>query len=248
MSERRVVAHFSCGAASAVATKMAIAKYGKDRVVIFNAFIVEEDADNRRFLGDCETWFDHPVTVLRDTKYGASAREVWRRERYMNGPFGASCSTRLKREVIEAACMSDDLHVMGFTIDEKNPERVKRFLGVGGICPLVEANLRHADCRAMIERAGLILPRRYAQGYGNANCVGCCKGGEKYWRKTRIDSPNDFAEVVQIQKEIGPGAYFFRNRQTGERWPLDQLPIDGPIDNLEPPECSLFCAMAEDEL
>jgi len=72
----RIVCHFSCGAASAVATKLAIAKYGRARVVIFNAFVQEEDADNRRFLADCEQWFDHPVTVLRDTKYGASAREV----------------------------------------------------------------------------------------------------------------------------------------------------------------------------
>jgi len=146
----RIVCHFSCGAASAVATKLAIAKYGRARVVIFNAFVQEEDADNRRFLADCEKWFDHPVTVLRDTKYGASAREVWRQERYMNGPFGASCSTRLKREVIEAACLPTDQHVMGFVIDEKNQDRIERGLAVGWILPCIEANLTHADCRGMV--------------------------------------------------------------------------------------------------
>ena len=62
-------------------------------MVIFNAFIQEEHADNRRFLADCEKWFKHPVTVLRDEKYGASVREVWRKVRFMNPALGAPCST-----------------------------------------------------------------------------------------------------------------------------------------------------------
>jgi hypothetical protein len=155
---------------------------------------------------------------------------------------------RLKREVIEAACLPNDLHVYGFTVDEKNPERVTRFMDAGGICPLIERNLTHADCRGMIERAGLVLPRRYTQGYGNANCVCCCKGGEKYMRKSRLDSPLDFAEVAEIEASIGPGAYLFRDRRTGERYPLTQLSMDGPVErNISAPECSFFCAMAEDD-
>lgn len=244
----RIVCQFSCGAASAVATKLAIARFGRENLVIYNAFVKEEDSDNRRFLVDCEEWFSHPVTILRDEKYGASAREVWRRERYMNGPFGASCSTRLKREVIEAHCLPDDRYVMGFVIDEKNQSRIERGRAVNWIMPCIDSNLTHADCRGIIERAGIVLPRRYAQGYGNANCVGCCKGGQKYWRKTRRDSPADFLEVAAIQRELGPGAYFFRNRTTGERWPLDQLSDEGPVDEVCAPECSIFCALAEEEL
>lgn len=245
----RIVCHFSCGAASAIATKLAIAKYGHERITIINAFVKEEDEDNRCFLADCEVWFQHPVTVVRDTKYGASAREVWRQKRYMNGPFGASCSMLLKREVIAESCLPDDQFVMGFVIDEKNQDRIERGRAVGWLMPCIDANLTHADCRGMVERAGLTLPRRYSQGYGNGNCVGCCKGGEKYWRKTRIDSPNDFIEVAQIQKEIGPGAYFFRNRETGERWPLEALSLDGPVEkDVSAPECSFFCAMAEEDM
>ncbi len=245
----RIVCHFSCGAASAVATKLALADFGHERVVIYNAFVQEEDSDNRRFLADCERWFDHPVTVLRDTKYGASAREVWRRERYMNGRLGASCSTRLKREVIELHCLDSDRHVFGFVIDEKNPDRVVRAQATAAILPCIDRNLTHADCLGMVERAGLILPRRYAQGYDNANCVGCCKGGERYWQKTRIDSPADFVEVASIQQSIGPGAYFFRNRATGERWSLNELPEpSGPIGSVEIPECSIFCDLAERDI
>lgn len=152
MTEPRIVCHFSCGAASAVATKLAVADYGHSRLTIYNAFIKEEDEDNRRFLSDCQDWFGHAVTVLRDTKYGASAREVWRQVGYIKGPFGASCSERLKREVIDAKLLPDDRHVFGFTVDEKNPERLARSLRVGHILPLIDRNLTHADCLGMIER------------------------------------------------------------------------------------------------
>jgi hypothetical protein len=69
----RIVCQFSCGAASAVATKLAIAQYGlAQEVIVVNAYIQEEDEDNRRFLADCEKWFGQPVHQMRDYKYGAS--------------------------------------------------------------------------------------------------------------------------------------------------------------------------------
>ena len=49
---------FSCGAASAVAAKLAIEKYGETHnVIIVNNPVVNEHEDNRRFLKDCEEWF-----------------------------------------------------------------------------------------------------------------------------------------------------------------------------------------------
>ena len=245
---QRIVCHFSCGAASAVATKLTLAQFPRDRVVIFNAFVKEEDADNRRFLNDCEKWFGHPITVLRDTKYGASAREVWRRVRFIKSALGAPCSIALKREVIEEACLPTDKHVYGFTFDERNKRRVKNFIAADGLVPLIDRNLTHADCLGMIERAGILLPLRYRQGYNNANCVGCCKGGEGYWNKTRRDSPDDFIEVAEIEKSLGPGAYLFRDRETGERFSLYDLPPNAGRHKEEAPECSFFCELAEDEI
>jgi hypothetical protein len=242
----RIVCHFSCGAASAVATKLAIADFGHSRVVIFNAFIAEEHPDNRRFLADCERWFGHHVTVLRDVKYGASVDEVWRRKRFMNSALGAPCSSLLKRSLLDAACLPDDTHVFGFTTDE--PERAKKFLDVGGICPLIDRNLSHADCLAMIERAGLVLPEMYRLGFNNANCVGCCKGGEGYWNRIREVFPQRFAQVVQIQESIGPGAYLFRDRQTGERFGLKDLKVGAGRHDEPLPSCSFFCDMAEQDI
>jgi len=242
----RTVCHFSCGAASAVATKLTLV--GNPGAVIYNAFIVEENSDNRRFLADCEKWFGHPVTVLADTKYGASVREVWKRERFIKSRLGAPCSVKLKREVIEARCLPTDKHVYGFTWDERHKERVERFLAVGGLCPLIERQLTHSDCLAIIQDAGILLPLRYRQGWNNANCDGCCKGGEGYWNKVRREQPDVFLEVSQIEESLGPGAYLFRNRKTGQRFPLSQLPINSGRHEESAPECSLFCAEVEEEI
>lgn len=68
----RIVCRFSCGAASAVATKLVLSEYGATReIAVINAYIEQEHTDNRRFLADCEQWFGVPITVLRDTKYNA---------------------------------------------------------------------------------------------------------------------------------------------------------------------------------
>lgn len=242
----RIVCQFSCGAASAVATKLAISQFGHGRIVIVNAFLVEEDEDNRRFAEDCARWFEHPITVLRDEKYGASAHEVWRRERFIKGPWGASCSMRLKRELLETVFQPDDTLVMGFTADEM--DRAQRFIEAGAICPLVDRGLTKPDCLAMIERAGLVLPRMYGLGFNNANCRGCCKGGKGYWNKIRKIFPQFFETTARIEQEIGPGAYLFYDRKTGERFSLLELdPNEGDHDEVLP-DCSFFCAMAEEEI
>jgi hypothetical protein len=246
MSDPRIVCHFSCGAASAVATKLTLRRFDSARVVILNAFIAEEHPDNRRFLADCERWFAHPVTVLRDEKYGASVHEVWRRKKYVKNHFGAPCSGLLKREVIEAACLPNDVHMFGFTVEES--DRAKHFIETGAICPLIEANLTHADCLGMIERAGILLPEMYRLGFNNANCIGCCKGGEGYWNKIREVFPEQFAQMIQIQEAIGPGTYMFRNRETGERYSLRDLAPGTGRHRAEIPDCSFFCAMAEEEM
>jgi hypothetical protein len=246
----RIVCQFSCGAASAVATKLALAQYGATHdVQIINAFIKQEHEDNRRFLADCETWFGRQVTVLRDEQYGASTVEVFRRRQFMKGPRGAPCTTQLKRKLLDTWKQPGDVMVFGFTAEEadrlddfreRNPERPV-------IAPLIDAGLDKEDCKAMVQRAGIELPLMYRMGYDNANCIGCVKGGEGYWRAIREDFPEQFEELAQVQDEIGPGAYIFRNRQTNERYSLRDIPA-GPVRrNEKMPSCSFFCELAEQE-
>ena len=249
-----IVCQFSCGAASAVATKITLARHGHEKTKIVNAFVKEEHEDNRRFLADCEKWFDHEIVVVKNEKYGGSAREVWRRERYIKGPNGASCSIRLKRDPISRWMRSigwdyeaGDRMVIGFVTDERNQDRIERAREAGWLLPCVDMNLSHKDCKGMVLRAGIALPKRYDQGFHNANCLACCKGGERYFRRERRINPSDVEEVVQIQKEIGTNAYFFRDKKTGLRYTPEDIPDDGPVDEADAPDCSFFCAMAEED-
>lgn len=249
MSDPRIICQFSCGAASAVATKLVLAQYAGREIVIVNAFIKEEDEDNRRFLADCERWFGHPITVLRDEKYGASVDEVWLRRRYIKGLKGAPCSKALKRDVLDSFRRPDDVIVLGYTIEEVG--RYNDFIDANNdlnvVVPLIDKLLSHDDCLGMVKRAGIQLPLMYRQGFNNANCPGCPKGGEGYWNKIRMIRPERFARVMEIQEMIGPGAYFFRNRTTGERFGLKDLRPDAGRHDEPAPSCSFFCEMAESE-
>ena len=62
MKGKTIVVWFSCGAASAVASKLTLEKYGKDnQVLIVNNPIKEEDVDNVRFKRDMEKWINQPI-------------------------------------------------------------------------------------------------------------------------------------------------------------------------------------------
>jgi len=185
----RFLCQFSCGAASAVATKLTLAQSwpksatfpdghpckekcdglcgetcrrqaDPKQVLIVNAFVAEEHPDNRRFLSDCERWFDHPITVLRDEKYGASVREVWKRKRYIIGQQGAPCRVAIKTALLDAIALPDDVMVLGYTVEEA--KRLDQFIDANNsrrvIAPLIERGLTKADCLAIIERAGIELP------------------------------------------------------------------------------------------
>jgi hypothetical protein len=252
---KRILCQFSCGAASAVATKLAIAQYG-DRVTIVNAFITNEDEDNRRFLADCEHWFDRKITVLRDEKYGADVIRVFRTVGFIKGPKGASCTTRIKRGLLQTFEQPGDVLVLGFTADEewRYDDWLERQPDRPIIAPLVERGLTKEDCKAMVERAGIVLPMQYRRGYANANCKVCVKGGLGYMRAAREDFPQEFAAMCDAEDYVhslhGDNARILRHRSgplKGQRFALRDLP-DGPIDrNDGPPECGLFCESAEQE-
>ena len=247
----RLVCQFSCGAASAVATKLVLARYGSTAdVQIINAFIKEEHPDNRRFLTDCERWFGRQITVLRDEKYGASVIEVFRRKQFIVSRRGAPCSTALKRTLLDSWKRPNDVMILGFTseeqdrfddICERNPDRTI-------LAPLIDEELSKSDCKAMIKRAGIELPLMYRLGYDNANCPACVKGGEGYFRAIRADFPEWFENLAAVQESIGPGANFLRYRsgpKKNQRFSLRDLPQGKPRRNEKVPDCSFSCELAE---
>jgi PP-loop superfamily ATP-utilizing enzyme len=249
----RIVCQFSCGAASAVATKLAIAEYG-DRCVIVNAFITEEHEDNRRFADDCQKWFGQEIINLRDTKFDASAINVFETVGYIKGPRGAACTTRIKRGLLRTFEQPGDVLVLGYTAEEQDrlDDWKENWPGRPIITPLIDRGLTKDDCKAMVIRAGIELPMMYRLGYENANCIGCVKGGLGYWRAIREDFPAQFERVAQAEERVaglhGENAYILRHRSgplKGKRFPLRELP-PGKADRGEPlPSCGLFCESAE---
>lgn len=246
----RTVVWFSAGAASAVAAKLAIAQ--RSDVVVAYCDPGSEHEDNPRFIDDCEAWFGQPVTRLKSEKY-TDTWDVFDKTRYLVGAEGARCTTELKKVLRHAFQRPDDEQVFGYTSDEL--KRVRQFEKsnpeVTLWCPLVDAQLSHADCLAMVERAGIELPAMYALGYRNNNCIGCPKGAMGYWNKIRVDFPEVFDRMALVERELGIACNGTDIKlDTGRRKKipvfLDELDPDrGDYATESAIECGVLCASAE---
>jgi hypothetical protein len=243
-----VVCRFSCGAASAVATKIAIDRYG-DRVDVVNVFLAAEHQDNRRFLVDCERWFGRSITVLRDTKYDAEPVKVWLAKRFIASRHGAPCSKALKGALLDTYRPKETI-VLGYTADEA--QRLDRFIDANPeltvIAPLIEEGITKDDCFLRLANAGLLLPLPYRQGFKNSNCLKCPKGGIGYWNHLRRVYPENYEEVAQVQDLLGPGSYFLSDRRDGKRVRVSLRQLDpsaGRFDSEPPIECGGLCEMTD---
>lgn len=250
-SGSRIVARFSCGAASFVAWKIAVERYG-NRVEAVNAFLAAEHDDNRRFLIDCERYLGRTVTVLQDTKYDADPLKVWFAKRFIASNKGAPCARALKGEILDAYHPESPM-VLGYTADEAG--RLDRFLdanaGRSVIAPLIEEGLTKDDCFQIVADAGLVLPIPYLQGFDNSNCLKCPKGGLGYWKHIDLHYPESYDQVISLQDLLGEGSWFLSDRRGGkrERISLRRLrEIDEPrwqIQNEPPVQCGGLCEWPE---
>lgn len=122
MSNYVIAVWFSCGAASAVAAKKTIEKYGKTcQIRILNNPVREEHPDNLRFLKDVETWLGREIEPVINPSYKeCSAVEIWEDRNFMSGPNGAPYTMLLKQDARKKWEMSNhySYHVLGFTADE----------------------------------------------------------------------------------------------------------------------------------
>lgn len=237
----RLLAWFSCGAASAVAAKESIRLYGETHdVMIVNCDTrPSEHPDNYRFSAECEKWFGQPITYIRNEDY-QTVDEVFKKTRYMSGVIGARCTTELKKIPRLRFSSPDDLHVFGFTADEhdrirdfelRNPDMLLRW-------PLLEQRITKSACYYRIQQAGIELPFMYGLGFNNNNCPGCVKAQSLwYWDMIRTHFPDVFKRRCEQSREIGARLI----RLNGERAFLDELPA-GPFKSTKEniscgPEC-----------
>lgn len=248
MPGRRMLVHFSCGAASAVAWKVCAEAYRQRFMVeaVYADMSANEHPDNSRFMADVERWVGGKVTLLRHPKY-RDIDSLFLDQRFMAGNRGAICTKIMKRQLRERYQRPDDVHVFGLTADEHRRIAVfkERNSDLSTMWPLLESGITKEHCYKIIDSAGIELPMMYRLGYSHNNCIGCVKGGMGYWNKIRKDFPEVFAKRAAVQREIGESAAF----GSGGKFMLDVL--DPEAGNDSPPEnieCGVFCLGYADQL
>lgn len=245
MTGQKIVVWFSCGAASAVAAKLTIEKYGKDNeVIVCNTPIKEEDADNRRFLADVEKWIGQKIQIVTASKWpNSSAVDVWEKARYMSGIEGAPCTKQLKKEARYEWQEKNkpDWHVLGFTFNEKHRHDLFIISELPNVLPvLIDGEITKGDCYGILKFVGIPLPRVYKLGYPNANCIGCVKAtSPTYWNHVRKMHPETFEQRAEQSRRIGVKLA----RSKGKRVFLDELDPEAKGNSMKNMnfECGIFC-------
>ena len=236
---------FSCGAASAVAAKKTLEKYGNCATIrIVNNPIKEEDNDNFRFLRDVEAWIEHPIEFAKNENFpSCSVVDVWTKRKYMSGVNGAPCTLELKKNARRQWQKKNpiDWHVLGFTAEER--KRHERFVltEIDNVIPvLIDLNITKRNCFEIIMNAGIKLPRMYRVGYPNGNCPGCVKAeSPTYWNHVRVTDPEVFKQRAILSRKLGVKLV----KVYGERIFLDELhpkTQGAPMKNMDF-ECGVFC-------
>ena len=258
-----IVVWFSCGAASAVALKKTIEKYHNLCTVrAVNNFIVEEDADNRRFLTDVENWCNIKIEQAFNSKYPtASIKDVFEKRKMMSTNFGAPCTVELKKGARYEFEKNNkvDWHVLGYPFEEWERHFQFYYNESPFILPvLIDCGLTKDACFEIISQSGIALPRTYSEsssfgsGYPNANCIGCVKASSPtYWNHVRETRPEIFKERAEqsrrLAEETGRDFGFKLVRHKGKRIFLDELPADAKGRSMKTMniECGIICPTGE---
>jgi len=200
--------------------------------------------DSRRFIDDLEKWYGKEIVRIKSEKYD-TIDDVFERRKYLSGRNGAPCTGEMKIAPRLAFQLPNDLHIFGYTADAPDIERFNRlresFFELQVRAPLIEKGITKAGAMAWVARDGLELPRTYAMGFPNANCMktGCCKASSpNYWALFRKNFPERFQDTAERSRRLGARL----TRIKGERMFIDEIPHDWPT--LEPiaPECDFLCA------
>lgn len=237
----RTISWFSCGSASAVATKISL----KDKPVIVYCDTGSEHPSNKRFLDDCEKWFNRNITIIKSDKY-KDVDDVIDTLKYMSGINGARCTVELKKVPRFKFQRPDDIHIFGYTLEEEkranrfkehNPELNLKF-------PLIEEGITKKDTLALINEVGIELPTMYKEGFEHNNCIGCVKASsKKYWSRIRQYYPEVFKKRCEQSRKLGVRLIWL----SGARSYLDELPEMEDFEYEPEPTCDFLCqAITED--
>ncbi|TIL53973.1 hypothetical protein [Mesorhizobium sp.] len=244
----RTLVWWSTGAASAIMARLALRQ--DPEAIIVRCETNNEDPDNYRFEADVMRWLNTSVTLLKSAEYD-SVWDVWQKRAYIAGNDGAPCTVAMKVFQRLAFQRPDDIQLFGYTADRRDVERFQilrdTYFELNARAPLIEAGLTKSAVLAMVEHAGIALPRSYAMGFPNANCLGtgCGKASSpNYWSLYRFHFPALFERTAAYSRSIGARL----TRLNGERAFIDEIPADWPMTEAIAPACDFLCHIAEQTL
>ena len=236
MKEQLKVCWISAGVSSFIAGFLA-----KDVDKFIYIDIENQHPDSIRFIKDCEKALGKEIKIL-NSAYG-NVQNVISTFRFISSPYGAKCTEVLKKRVRKEWEWEhrdyDITYVWGFDCTEKiRANRLEEtMIEYQHEFPLIDRGLTKEDAHGMLASLGIKRPLMYDLGYKNNNCVGCVKGGMGYWNKIRVDFPEVFQRMAELEREIGHsclnGVF------------LDELdPSRGRIEEEIMEECSIMCYVA----
>jgi 3'-phosphoadenosine 5'-phosphosulfate sulfotransferase (PAPS reductase)/FAD synthetase len=245
----RKLVWFSCGAASAVAAKLAVDKYGDDCEVLYCDTLAYEHPDNPRFMADVAKWIGKDIKLLKSEKYD-DIFDVFQKTGWLIGVGGARCTTELKKNVRKQYQREGDIHIFGLTSDEA--KRIERFEDQNDVIAewiLADNEVSKKDCYRILQEAGIDLPEMYKLGYNNNNCIGCVKGQAGYWNKIRVDFPDAFDRMAKMERELNAAINkTYAGDGKRKRIFLDELdPKAGRGVPLPDIECGALCIAPEEK-
>lgn len=236
--EIKIIAWFSAGVSSAVATK--IASPYIDQIIYTH--IEDQHPDTLRFVRECEEWFEKTIEILQSPyKTVENACKGAGGRGYVNGVKGAACTRILKKRVRKEWEFKQTSHlkyVWGIDWNEVNrcDGIIEAMPEQDHIFPLIDKKINKAEAHRILKASKIKRPFMYDLGYHNNNCIGCVKAGMGYWNHIRTDFPNVFKARAKMERIIGAscikGVY------------LDEL--DPERGRHSPPvvdECGIFCEM-----
>jgi hypothetical protein len=239
MGKPTIIAWWSAGITSTVAVWLAIKKYGNTHNIrIIYIETGSANADNHRFKAECEKWYGREIETVKTEKY-EDVSDVIRSTGFINSPYGAACTSKLKKDVRIKIERSTEYvgQIFGFEYNKKQINRAVRFIDKYPtslpLFPLIDERLDKNNCAGIILNAGIELPIMY-QWFNNNNCEGCVKGGKGYWNKVREVLPHIFEQRAADERFVG--------RSCIKGVFLDELdPNEGRDTEIVMPECGSFC-------
>lgn len=205
-----IIGWWSGGITSAVAVKIVIDCWGKDKVRPILLDTGNEGQDTYRFKKDCEAWYGKPIETLRNEEYG-TIEDVWYKYNSLNVAYGAICSSELKRKVREQFEKENEYcaQVFGFeygSLKELNRARGMKYNNPNAkpIFPLLKKHITKEDALSIVTNEGIRVPSTYTLGFTNNNCfqTGCVQGGIGYWQKIKREYPDKFDYMAGIEHDL----------------------------------------------